>query len=119
MFTFSGAFSSIKYVVAALALAYLYNIFENRKIVSNARAGYVTEVRLATLAGQLSESKRQAQAAQQSSDLFQEALVKVRIEEEANAISTEEAIAAYRKANGPVTDCRAINNNDLDFLNGP
>lgn len=114
-----GALTSLPYLGCAFVAALLYNTIENRSIVREARAGYVTEVQLATVQGQLAEVKRQADAAQKASDLFQEALVKLRTEDAANEAALEASIEKYKAESGTGDPCRGITDRDLEFLTKP
>lgn len=119
-FSVAGFFSAIPYLGLVLSALMLYNSFwENPGIKRDARAGYVAEVQLATVQGQLAEVKRQADASQKASDLFQEALVKVRTEEAASAATLEESIQKYIAENPGAGTCRKLTARDLEFLTKP
>lgn len=75
MFTIAGALGSIPYVAMALLAVYAYNgIWENPRIREEARAGMVAKAELSAAQSELSEQRRQAQAAIAATTAFAEAL---------------------------------------------
>lgn len=118
MFSIAGALNSIPYVLATVALLFVYNDWvDNPMVAREARQGYVQEARVSALEESNTELKRQARESEQLAQSWQKALEGYQTVSQDRERELEERIAQYA-ADPANVDRHTLTDADVNFLRG-
>jgi len=112
-----GYLKAWPYHLATLAIVITYDAWvDDPSVASEARSGYVTEVRLHAKDAELREMKRQATAARDAADTFERALKAANEEQEARQQIMEKEIEAYVKELKDAGRACPLSDSDIEWL---
>lgn len=111
------AIAALPYVLAALALAMIYNaLIENPAVRREARAGYVQEATIAALSATVLELRRQKEASDKALGEFQAAAEEAERVSTAAAAAFEKKVADYEAERRSEGRACTLSSRDLDEL---
>lgn len=116
MFSLTGLLSSIPYVLATVALLFVYNDWiDNPMVRREARQGYVHETQIAALNAQNEELKRQAKESEQLAEAWQRSLERFQEVSRTNETNLEEKVARYEADPANADRCK-LTDSDIEFV---